>query len=98
MWNILCFILLNIHLNIDIEKKLLSICYIIKVRHIHTVQWNLWSLHFLFPLHWQRAGDTFIVLNWEFSSIVRMRKEKDESEEKEIEKSFGKDPFVAAKD
>ena len=32
------------------------ICYIIKVRHIHTVQWNLWSLHFLFPLHWQRTG------------------------------------------
>ena len=32
------------------------ICYIIKVRNIHTVQWNLWSLHFLFPLHWQRAG------------------------------------------
>ena len=32
------------------------ICCIIKVRHIHTVQWNLWGLHFLFPLHWQRTG------------------------------------------
>ena len=29
---------------------------ILKVRHIYTVQWNLWGLHFLFPLHWQRTG------------------------------------------
>ena len=36
---------------------------LLQIWHIHPLQRDLRSLHLLFPLHWQRAGDTFIVLN-----------------------------------